>query len=301
MTYCGRFAPSPTGPLHLGSLVVALGSWLLARQAGGRWLLRVENIDPPREVPGAILAQLRTLAAFGLHADEPVLYQSSRSERYQHVLQRLLEQGDAFICHCSRRLLAASGGIHRDCTPGASRPDPTIRLRVLDDSQVEFNDGVQGLQSQDVARAVGDVVLRRSDGLWAYQLAVVIDDADQGVTHVVRGADLLDSTARQILLQRRLGLPTPQYAHLPLVLGPDGRKLSKSLAATTLSPHCKWPGRSSDNHPQCWPDCATANIGWRTRSRCLPRIAFHLAYTTSNQHSHLHDGSAYFHRDIQLH
>jgi len=234
MRYCGRFAPSPTGPLHLGSLLAALGSWLMARKAGGCWRVRIEDIDPPREVKGAAAAQLRTLTAFGLEADGPVLYQSTRGERYRSALQQLLEQGDAFTCHCSRRLIAASGGLHRACPPGRSRPDPAIRLRVTDDSSVSFNDLIQGPQSQDVARAVGDVVLRRSDGMWAYQLAVVVDDAEQGVTHVVRGADLLDSTARQILLQQRLGLPTPQYAHLPLVIGRDGRKLSKSLAAQAL-------------------------------------------------------------------
>jgi len=234
MPCCGRFAPSPTGPLHLGSLLAALGSWLMARKAGGRWLVRIEDIDPPREVPGAVAAQLRTLAAFGLTPDAPVLYQSTRSERYREVLQRLIDQGDAFHCHCSRRLLAASGGIHRACPPAATRADPAIRLRVMAHSTITFDDLIQGRQSQDVAREIGDVVLRRSDGCWAYQLAVVVDDADQGVTHVVRGADLLDSTARQILLQQKLGLPTPQYAHLPLVLGPDGRKLSKSLAAQAL-------------------------------------------------------------------
>jgi len=234
MTYCGRFAPSPTGPLHLGSLVAALGSWLLARQAGGRWLLRVEDLDPPREIPGAAAAQLRTLAAFGLEADGPVLHQSTRGGRYTEVLQSLLDQGAAFPCHCSRRLLAASGGIHRACAPGVRRKTPAIRLRIADGSVITFDDAIQGHQSQDVARQVGDVVLRRSDGFWAYQLAVVVDDADQGVTHVVRGADLLDSTARQILLHKRLRLPTPQYAHLPLVLGADGCKLSKSLAAQAL-------------------------------------------------------------------
>jgi len=220
--------------LHLGSLVAALGSWLLARQAGGRWLLRIEDIDPPREIPGAAARQLRTLAAFGLDADGPILYQSARSARYQAILQQLMKQGDAFYCHCSRRLLTTSSGIHRACQRGVSRPDPAIRLRVPDGSVVAFDDLIQGRQSQDVAGEVGDIVLRRSDGGYAYQLAVVVDDADQGVTHIVRGADLLNSTARQILLQQTLGLPTPQYAHLPLVLGADGQKLSKSLAACPL-------------------------------------------------------------------
>jgi len=234
MPYCGRFAPSPTGPLHFGSLVAALGSWLMARQARGRWLVRVEDIDTPRTVPGASAAQLRTLVAFGLESDLPVLYQSARGERYQEIVQSLLKRDDAFYCPCSRRLLAASGGIHRACPPGLSRPDPAIRLRVADADTVVFDDLIQGRQSQHVAHAVGDVVLRRSDGGYAYQLAVVVDDADQGVTQVVRGADLLDSTPRQILLHRRLGLPIPAYAHLPLALGPDGRKLSKSLASLAL-------------------------------------------------------------------
>ena len=229
--YRGRFAPSPTGPLHFGSLLAALGSWLLARHAGGEWLVRVEDIDPPREVPGAAEHQLRTLAAFGLVADAPIAWQSGRGALYQAALDRLLEHGDAFVCHCSRSTLAAHGGIHRACEPGARRWDPAVRLRVPDHAVVRFDDAVQGMVVQDVAHEVGDVVLRRADGLWAYQLAVVVDDAEQGITQVVRGADLLDSTPRQILLQRALALPTPHYAHLPLVVDADGRKLSKSLSA----------------------------------------------------------------------
>lgn len=234
--YRGRFAPSPTGPLHFGSLVAALGSWLMARQAGGEWLVRVEDLDPPREVPGAAAAQLRTLAAFGLHHDGPVLHQSQRGALYRAALERLLASGDAFACHCSRSALAGDGGIHRHCLPGTRRDDPAarlpaVRLRVPDGCTIAFDDLLRGPVRQDVAAEVGDFVLRRADGLWAYQLAVVVDDADQGITDVVRGADLLDSTARQILLQQRLGLPTPRYAHLPLVLDGAGRKLSKSLAA----------------------------------------------------------------------
>ena len=239
--YCGRFAPSPTGPLHLGSLVAALGSWLIARQAGGRWLVRVEDIDPPREVAGAAAAQLRTLAAMGLNGDGQVLYQSTRGARYGQALDRLLAEGHAFICHCSRAALAAQGGIHRRCVPGARRADPAVRLRVPDGSVIAFDDGLHGCVRQDVARQVGDFVLRRADGPWAYQLAVVVDDADQGITEVVRGADLLDSTPRQILLQQRLGLPTPRYVHLPLVLGADGRKLSKSEAALPVDAECPLP------------------------------------------------------------
>jgi len=232
--YRGRFAPSPTGPLHFGSLVAALGGWLMARRAGGEWLVRIEDLDPLREVEGAAQAQLRTLAAFGLGGDEPVEYQSRRGGSYREALDRLLASGDAFACHCSRSALAAGDGIHRACLPGASRADPAIRLRVPDGTVVAFEDAIQGPSRQDVATAVGDFVLRRADGPWAYQLAVVVDDAAQGITEVVRGADLLDSTPRQILLQRRLGLPTPRYAHLPLVLDDAGRKLSKSLAALQL-------------------------------------------------------------------
>jgi glutamyl-Q tRNA(Asp) synthetase len=229
--YRGRFAPSPTGDLHLGSLLAALGSWLFARRAGGQWLLRVEDLDPPREVPGATGRQLAALRAFGLEHDGQVLRQSTRGEHYRTALERLLEAGHAFACHCSRSDLAADGGVHRRCVPGASRTDPAIRFRVPQPCAVHFDDALHGRFSQDIAGEVGDFVLRRADGFWAYQLAVVVDDAAQGITQVVRGADLLDSTPRQILLQRALGLPTPAHAHLPLVLDADGRKLSKSLAS----------------------------------------------------------------------
>ena len=227
----GRFAPSPTGPLHAGSMLAALGSWLLARQAGGEWLLRIEDIDPPREVADAASDQLRTLAAFGLHHDGETARQSRRGHLYRDALDRLLVRGQAFECHCSRSELAASGGIHRQCVATAPRADPAIRLRVADGCEIAFEDAVHGRIVQRVGRDVGDFVLLRADGLWAYQLAVVVDDAEQGITDVVRGADLLDSTPRQILLQRALGLPTPRHAHLPLLLGDDGRKLSKSDAA----------------------------------------------------------------------
>jgi glutamyl-Q tRNA(Asp) synthetase len=232
----GRFAPSPTGPLHFGSLLAALGSWLLARQAGGEWLVRIEDLDPPREVAGAAAGQLRTLAGFGLESDGPVLWQSHRGDAYRAALERLLASGQAFACQCSRSALAAdgTGGLHRSCPPGAHRPDPAVRLRVPDGVTVAFDDAIQGRFAQDVAATVGDFVLRRADGPWAYQLAVVVDDAAQGITDVVRGADLLDSTPRQVLLQRALGLPTPRYAHLPLVVDADGRKLSKSAAAVPV-------------------------------------------------------------------
>lgn len=239
--YRGRFAPSPTGDLHAGSLLAAFGSWLLTRHHGGDWLVRIEDLDPPREVPGAAERQLRALAAFGLDSDETVVRQSQRHALYQHALDRLIDQGRAFVCRCSRSDLAAVGGIHRRCVTSwaehkSAAPQAAIRLRVNDGDIVAFNDAIQGPQAQDLAREVGDFVLRRADGYWAYQLAVVVDDADQGITDVVRGADLLDSTGRQILLQRALGLPTPAYAHLPLLLDAHGRKLSKSDAARPLDP-----------------------------------------------------------------
>lgn len=229
--YRGRFAPSPTGPLHMGSLLAALGSWLLARHADGQWLVRIEDLDPPREVAGASDDHLRVLAAFGMESDAPVLRQSTRGDAYQVALDRLLKHRQAFACHCSRSDLDADAGIHRCCLAEATRPDPAIRFRVPAFTTLAFDDAIQGRVSLDVSEEVGDFVLRRADGLWAYQLAVVVDDAAQGITDVVRGADLLDSTPRQRLLQRALGLPEPRYAHLPLVVAGDGRKLSKSLAS----------------------------------------------------------------------
>lgn len=239
--YRGRFAPSPTGALHFGSLVAALGSWLLARHHDGHWLVRVEDLDPPREVPGAAQRQLATLAAFGLVSDEPVVWQSGRHSLYADALSQLLADGSAFECRCSRTDLAASGGIHRRCVAHDRARPPAIRLRVDDDTRVVFEDGLQGVVAQQVDREVGDVVLRRADGFWAYQLAVVVDDAAQGITHVVRGADLLDSTPRQILLQRALGLPTPAYLHLPLIVDAEGHKLSKSMAALPVDDDAPLP------------------------------------------------------------
>ena len=229
--YRGRFAPSPTGPLHFGSLLAAFGSWLMARHAGGEWLVRIEDLDPPREVPGAAAAQLRSLHAFGLVPDGGIVHQSTRGDAYGEAMQRLLATGDAFTCHCSRTDLAATGGIHRACVAAARRPDPAVRLRVPDGTLITFEDGLRGRIEQRLDREVGDFVLRRADGPWAYQLAVVVDDAAQAITEVVRGADLLDSTGRQIFLQRRLGLPTPRHAHLPLAVDPQGAKLSKSHSA----------------------------------------------------------------------
>ena len=231
----GRFAPSPTGPLHLGSLLAAFGSWLLARQGSGEWWVRIEDIDPPRERPGAGDLQLQALADFGFAWDGPVMRQSTRDAAYRAAIDRLLAEDRAFECFCSRADLSEVGGIHHACVSGPqSRRTPAIRLRIPRGSDVAFDDAIQGRIVQDVGAEVGDVVLRRADGFWAYQLAVVVDDAAQGITDVVRGADLLDSTPRQIYLQRALGLPTPDYAHLPLIVDDDGRKLSKSLSALPI-------------------------------------------------------------------
>jgi len=233
--YRGGFAPSPTGDLHFGSLFAALGSWLRARSREGRWIVRMEDLDPPREVPGAAGRILATLEAFGLHSDEPVIFQGSRAPQYAAALERLAASGAAFECRCSRRDLGTDGihrgacVIHRGHT---SRP-AAWRVRVPDQA-LEFSDALQGPQSQDLREEVGDFVVKRVDGLFAYQLAVVVDDDAQGITEVVRGADLLDSTARQIWLQRLLGLPTPDYLHLPVVLDVSGRRLGKQLASTPV-------------------------------------------------------------------
>lgn len=231
--YRGRFAPSPTGALHFGSLVAATGSWLMARHAEGDWLLRMEDIDPPREVPGAAASILATLQAFGLIADEPPVFQSRRYGLYEAAFERLRQDDRVFPCWCSRAELAVHGGIHRDgrciAPPDPSR-SPAWRLRTPD-TTVTWHDDLQGPQRENLREMAGDFVIRRVEGLWSYQLACVVDDGDQGITHVVRGADLLDSTARQIHLQGLLGLPSPRYMHLPLVRDTEGRKLSKSAAS----------------------------------------------------------------------
>jgi glutamyl-Q tRNA(Asp) synthetase len=234
----GRFAPSPTGLLHAGSLVAAVGSWLCARHAGGQWLVRMEDIDPPREVPGSAAAILAALPAFGLVADEPVLYQSSRTAAYDAAFAQLRQADLVFPCWCSRSELAAFGGLHRDgrciAAPDPQRA-PAWRMRVPDET-ITFVDALQGPQQQCLRETVGDFVIRRVEGFYSYQLACVVDDAWQGITQVVRGNDLLDSTPRQIWLQRCLGLPTPRYLHLPLVLDSEGRKLSKSERSQEVDP-----------------------------------------------------------------
>ena len=247
-TYIGRFAPSPTGPLHAGSLVAALASWLDARAHDGRWLVRMEDVDTPRCIPGTDQLILQQLAACGLMPDETPLWQSQRGALYQAALGALTHAGLAYPCTCSRKdveAAQAARGIERSrftelVYPGTCRNGPTRpgrpqawRLRVPAGT-VHWQDRRLGPQQQDVAATVGDFVLRRADGLWAYQLAVVVDDAAQGVTHVVRGADLADNTARQIVLQRALGLPLPRYLHVPLVLGANGEKLSKQNGARAL-------------------------------------------------------------------
>ncbi len=229
-TYRGRFAPSPTGALHFGSLVAALGSWLRARANHGIWLIRVEDIDPPRERAGAAANILETLCHFGMESDEPVLYQSQRHEHYRQSLQQLVDRGDAFACACTRSDLAPSG-IHRG---SCKRESGAIAWRLRVPDQVwQFHDAVAGDVQQD-SREAGDFVLWRADNLPAYQLAVVVDDHAQRISEVVRGGDLLDSTPRQIHLQQRLGLPTPDYLHLPLALDERGQKLSKSLSSLPL-------------------------------------------------------------------
>lgn len=250
--YIGRFAPSPTGLLHAGSLVAALASWLDARAHGGRWLVRIEDIDPPRCQPGADAGILRQLAACGLLPDQPPVWQSQRSAHYDRALQRLQAEGTAYACGCTRKDIEAAWsrmglsherhverpypGTCRDGLHGRSARAWRFALQRCagDTPVVHWSDRRLGAQQQDVVCSVGDFVLRRADGLWAYQLAVVVDDGLQGITHVVRGEDLADNTPRQLLLQQALGLAAPQYLHTPLVRMADGEKLSKQHGAPPL-------------------------------------------------------------------
>ncbi|MCY4427503.1 MAG: tRNA glutamyl-Q(34) synthetase GluQRS [Halieaceae bacterium] len=235
--YTGRFAPSPTGPLHLGTLICALASYLDARHQGGRWLLRMEDLDPPRQPAGAAQAILDSLREHGLNWDGPVLWQSGRHTAYGAVVDRLLAQGIAFRCDCSRQMLAASGGIYsgrcRDRKLSAGRSH-AVRLRSNDTARLCIEDTIQAPLSQTLATSTGDFVIRRRDGLYAYQLAVVLDDAEQQITHVVRGSDLYDSTPRQVYLQQLLNLPTPIYSHIPVLCNKEGQKLSKQTHAPAL-------------------------------------------------------------------
>lgn len=254
--YVGRFAPSPTGWLHAGSMVAALASWLDARAHGGRWLVRIEDVDGPRCIAGAEDAILRQLADCGLHPDAPPVRQSDRGALYAQALERLHAAGRAYGCRCTRREIAQAlqaRGLGRErhgdlvypgtCRPGGPQPVPWPEARAVrlltcaadgSDTVIDWTDRRLGAQRQNVSREVGDFVLRRADGLWAYQLAVVVDDAAQGVTDIVRGEDLADNTPRQILLRRHLGLPQPRHLHTPLVLAADGQKLSKQNGAAPV-------------------------------------------------------------------
>ena len=256
LSYVGRFAPSPTGWLHAGSMVAALASWLDARAHGGRWLVRIEDVDGPRCIAGAEDAILRQLADCGLHPDAPPLRQSDRGALYAQALERLHAAGRAYGCRCTRREIAQAlqaRGLDRErhgdlvypgtCRPGGPQPVPWPEARAVRlltcaddgrDTVIDWTDRRLGAQRQNLSREVGDFVLRRADGLWAYQLAVVVDDAAQGVTDIVRGEDLADNTPRQILLRRHLGLPQPRHLHTPLVLAADGQKLSKQNGAVPV-------------------------------------------------------------------
>jgi len=242
MRYVGRFAPSPSGPLHFGSLLAAVGSYLQARQANGDWLLRIEDLDRPRVVPGAAENIIATLAALGFEWQGAIEYQSKRLSLYAEALELLRLSGCLYECSCSRAQITAA----TDETANEARYTGTCRTRSLPHTgptalrfraspgAVEFADRIQGKVSQDVDASVGDFVVRRRDGIFAYHLAVVVDDAAQGITEVVRGVDLLESTPRQILLQRTLGVATPHYAHLPLAVDRDGKKLSKSSQSMSI-------------------------------------------------------------------
>jgi glutamyl-Q tRNA(Asp) synthetase len=247
VSYRGRFAPSPTGPLHFGSLVAAVASYLDARHAGGAWLVRIEDLDPPREMPGAADSIIETLDAFGFEWNESILRQSTRTAAYRDALDDLLRRNMAFPCSCSRTELQAAQDPDRPpsdelhypgwCRNGVRAPERPVAIRFrVDPATIAFDDLIQGPQACDVSADVGDFVIRRRDGLFAYQLAVVVDDAAQGITRVVRGTDLLGSTARQILLQRALGFATPEYAHMPVVTDANGVKLSKSTGAAQIDP-----------------------------------------------------------------
>lgn len=240
-SYVGRFAPSPSGALHFGSLVAAVGSYLEAVRHQGQWLLRIEDVDTPRTVAGAADAILRTLDRFGFQWDGTLVWQSQRTEAYVAALERLRRDGHAFPCACSRRELAdstlARDGSRRypgTCRDGLPAGRSARAWRVRAEGRICFTDAIQGEIEEDLARDVGDYVILRADGLFAYQLAVVVDDADAGITHVVRGADLLDSTARQIHLQGLLGMQVPAYAHLPVATNPAGEKLSKQTLARAI-------------------------------------------------------------------
>jgi len=292
--YVGRFAPSPTGPLHFGSLVAALASFCDARFHGGDWHVRIEDVDAPRSRPGAEREILATLERYGMTWDGPIVRQTERTPAYDGALARLQAQGDVYACTCTRRELesaplGAGGervypGTCRDGHRVDARSAQAIRVRVRD-ATIEFTDLLQGPQQQALASDVGDFVVRRADGLFAYQLAVVVDDADLGATTVVRGADLLSSTPRQIWLQQRLALPTPEYLHVPVAINAAGEKLSKQTDALAL-PDDPVPALMAawrflaQPLPDARPDNAAAFLRYATRAwsrHALPPVAMLLA------------------------
>lgn len=264
----GRFAPSPTGPLHFGSLIAAVGSYLQAKTVGGEWQLRIEDLDPPREVAGASDDILRTLEAYGFEWDGEIVYQSRRDAAYEAAFEQLRKTNLIYPCACTRKEIADSSlvGVEGPVYPGTCRKGLTNGRQVrawrvrTDNSAIEFEDRVQGRQSSRLEDDIGDFVLRRADGLYAYQLACVVDDANQGITEVVRGADLLASTARQIHLQKILRLPTPVYVHLPAAINARGEKLSKQTFAqalprqTPVQELCKALAFLGQNPEQAWTD-----------------------------------------------
>jgi len=239
----GRFAPSPTGPLHFGSLIAAVGSFLDIRSRGGQWLLRIEDLDPPREQTGAADDIMRTLESYALTWDEAVIYQSQRSQWYEAAIEQLREQGQVYYCQCSRKDIEAAGlsGLEGYRYPGTCRtlelPARGNSLRIwVPDKIVAVEDRLQGTIQQNLADDIGDFILHRRDGLYSYQLAVVVDDAEQGITDVCRGTDLIDSTPRQVYLQSLLGYPRPTYMHLPVAVNTEGQKLSKQTYAEPVRP-----------------------------------------------------------------
>lgn len=233
MTYIGRFAPTPTGPLHMGSLVAALASYLDAKAHDGQWLLRIEDLDPPREDPAASTYMPEQLLAHDLQWDGEIEYQSQHAERYEAVLEQLRQQGHLFPCACSRKSLSANQGLHHGQCPTPNNDQPAAMRLLVTDKTERFKDAVFGKYEQ-VLTEVGDQVLKRKDGLYAYQLAVVVDDYNSGINHIVRGVDLLDNTPRQLYLMDCLGYPQPSYLHLPLIINDDGQKLSKQNQARAL-------------------------------------------------------------------
>ncbi len=272
--YIGRFAPSPTGPLHFGSLVAAVASHLDARANNGHWLVRMDDIDPPREMPGAAATILRQLREHGLDWDGEVLFQSTRFAAYQAAVQRLLDQGMAYHCDCSRQRLRSLGGVYDGRCRNRNLPaaNNAVRVRAQDNTRVVFNDLMQGVQRQDLNREQGDFVIWRRDNLPAYQLAAAVDDAFQEITHVIRGSDLLDSTGRQIYLLGLLGHTAPVYGHIPVAINPDGQKLSKqNLApsldnthpATNLSQALEWLGMTPAPGADIPTLLANATLHWR--------------------------------------